>query len=410
MELIQPHLGYYVYNDKAYYTRNEILDEMILNQDYEGKIHFNFNDDVYRSINWRVGVPIGILRLYQLRAQQLRDKYKYLILMFSGGSDSSMILRTFLNHNIFIDEIRVHHYDTLINKADKKEIENNDATKTLLEYRFAALPIIKEVIKKSPKTKIVAVDDSDFLIDQVVNKKFEYYGINSDIQKSSQCLVYHYPRFQKFSMTKLMDRVVSDKDKVCVIQGIEKPGIYITENDHLCFKFSDIAMHGSLPFRKGKIDPNLYIAENFFWSRDMPLIPIAQAQLLKRAMESDYRYYKTFKEGSQKIRTHEENNRHGHSHFMHLERIMIKIIYPDHNFNVWQPPKSRFDSPELSLLKLTNIQHENDFITKEMNNYYLNKYEKIANKHYFRGHIYTEPYVLGKIKVPDPSMSSELWT
>jgi len=43
--------------------------------------------------------------LYALRARQLREKYDYLVLYFSGGADSTNILKTFIDNNIFLDEI-----------------------------------------------------------------------------------------------------------------------------------------------------------------------------------------------------------------------------------------------------------------------------------------------------------------
>ena len=39
------------------------------------------------------------------RALQLKDELGEIILAFSGGSDSTLILNTFLKHNIPIDEV-----------------------------------------------------------------------------------------------------------------------------------------------------------------------------------------------------------------------------------------------------------------------------------------------------------------
>jgi hypothetical protein len=50
-------------------------------------------------------------QLYAKRAQQLREKYDYLILAFTGGTDSENVFKTFYKNNIKLDEILHYHYD-----------------------------------------------------------------------------------------------------------------------------------------------------------------------------------------------------------------------------------------------------------------------------------------------------------
>ena len=56
------------------------------------------------------GVPLS--EYYRRRAQQIRDKYDYVVLLYSGGPDSNNILHAFVHNGIKIDEIvNINSYD-----------------------------------------------------------------------------------------------------------------------------------------------------------------------------------------------------------------------------------------------------------------------------------------------------------
>ena len=91
---------------------------MLLNKDYFGEVSFYYNDHVFDKFDWGIPVDISLDRLYTFRAQQLRDKYKKLILSFSGGTDSIQVLNTFLKNRIHLDEIVVAHHTELLKNVD----------------------------------------------------------------------------------------------------------------------------------------------------------------------------------------------------------------------------------------------------------------------------------------------------
>ena len=95
-------LGYYLVGWKKFYNKTLALMESN-KTGYEVK--WVFNDDVYGKIDWTIPIEEPLLEIYKRRAQQLREKYDYLMLYFSGGADSAVILRTFVENNIFLDEI-----------------------------------------------------------------------------------------------------------------------------------------------------------------------------------------------------------------------------------------------------------------------------------------------------------------
>ena len=109
--------GYYLYDGNIHTDRHTIADEIVSDKikynEYmkEDKVSFYFHDDYFSQFDWTKEPQQSLKELYKQRAIQLRDKYDYLILSYSGGSDSHQALETFLNNNIFIDEIFISTWE-----------------------------------------------------------------------------------------------------------------------------------------------------------------------------------------------------------------------------------------------------------------------------------------------------------
>lgn len=67
----------------------------------------------YDKVDWTKEPLESLATLSAQRAFQLRSKYNYIILYFSGGSDSTSVLNTFLRNNIPIDEIVINSFSDL---------------------------------------------------------------------------------------------------------------------------------------------------------------------------------------------------------------------------------------------------------------------------------------------------------
>ena len=70
-------------------------------------VTWHFHDQAFSKFNWLVEPPGSLEYYYSQRCQQIRDKYDYLILYYSGGADSHNILTSFWKNKIHIDEIFV---------------------------------------------------------------------------------------------------------------------------------------------------------------------------------------------------------------------------------------------------------------------------------------------------------------
>ena len=98
----QDKLGVYRVGDLAFYSKIEAI-EMHAKTGIHP--HWDFNEAVFSSYNFTVEPTDSLQELYRQRAQQLRDHYDYIILMYSGGADSTNVLNSFIKNDILIDEV-----------------------------------------------------------------------------------------------------------------------------------------------------------------------------------------------------------------------------------------------------------------------------------------------------------------
>jgi hypothetical protein len=162
--------GYYAYNDKCFFNREQVYEEIEINGDYDARLLFVYNTEIFDKINWHQSIDIDILDLYKARAIQLRQSYSELILMFSGGSDSMQILNTFVKNNIKLDEIRIYSYDKMIQAYGENRILSNPDLRILLEYKKAALKTIEQIRSHIPDTVINHIDITNDMIEDMSSK------------------------------------------------------------------------------------------------------------------------------------------------------------------------------------------------------------------------------------------------
>ena len=71
-----------------------------------------FHDDAFSKYPWHIEPEASLDQLYDARARQLREKYDYVVLSYSGGSDTHNILESFIRQGLHIDEIVTNHMTT----------------------------------------------------------------------------------------------------------------------------------------------------------------------------------------------------------------------------------------------------------------------------------------------------------
>ena len=94
--------GFYQVSNYKTYSKLEAIDYKNV---YGGNIHWNFNDELFSSVDWTNEPQSSLWDLYKQRVKQIREKYDYCVLWYSGGSDSHNILHAWLDSGYKLDEI-----------------------------------------------------------------------------------------------------------------------------------------------------------------------------------------------------------------------------------------------------------------------------------------------------------------
>lgn len=224
---------------------------------------WDFCFDIFSQFNWQKPLAGSLSEIYKQRALQLREKYNYLLVTFSGGADSSNVIDSFILNNIHIDEIIIHWPKTL---TDGKYVVSNDRSKfnILSEWQLAAKPKLDYIAKYYPKIKITFSDLDDLS---------EEYNENL-FQVASNTLDFPNIKRQK-AMHKRSCELLDLGFNVATIYGIDKPCLYRIDRS-LYAVFLDQRTHVVSDVYKD-LTRNI---EYFYWTPDLPDVVIKQAQVL----------------------------------------------------------------------------------------------------------------------------------
>lgn len=119
------------------------------NQLPHATIYFHWYDEVFSQVDTSIEPIESYPELLRQRAQELRDRYSYIRLWFSGGSDSVTALNAFINNNIHLDEIIINVWLDY-EHADPLRSANKEIT-------LAADPYLKSIEDKLINTKITKI-------------------------------------------------------------------------------------------------------------------------------------------------------------------------------------------------------------------------------------------------------------
>jgi hypothetical protein len=242
------------------------------------KVQYYWNDQLLDQFDWTQEPEpnVGLNEFYHRRAQQLRDKYDYLVLLFSGGPDSSNMLEAFVNNGIHIDEI--------VNINSIERTGKIEGTMFNQDYVWHVKPTLDSLIKLGKFTgKVTVLDEVD-----LINQHRERY-LKSDV--ITQVLAGHpspglvhskgiWPRY----VPHLWSMIVSGHN-VGIVMGADKTMLFTKDGKHYTC-FNDLMCQDQLAYSSTDADfKDLDITEFFYHSPDCVPLMIKQAQLLKKFID-----------------------------------------------------------------------------------------------------------------------------
>jgi hypothetical protein len=256
-------LGCYRVGDSVVYSKIQAIE---LHQQTGIHPQWDFNDAVFSSYNWKKEPSNSLNDLYRIRASQLREKYDYIVLMYSGGADSANVLSSFINNNIKLDEVA--SYINYSATGNKNNWLNEEITKV-------AIPNIEHIKETHPWLIHRLIDLTDLTLDYFknLNSKFDWiYETNMMLTPNNVC------RESLPLKIKEWKDIIDSGKKLCILWGKDKPRI-IHNNNKFIFRFIDIIDDAATV--KSIAGQQPYVDELFYWTPDLPEIVIKQAHVIK---------------------------------------------------------------------------------------------------------------------------------
>ena len=288
-----------------------------------------YYDEIFEEANKKYTHRIGLLELYKQRAQQLRDSYDYLVLNYSGGSDSHNVLQVFLKNNIKIDAIYVQWPESLV---DKGLYIPNSQDKSNSNFHSEWDLVIKkdlEWISKNFPDTIIEIGDWTKTV------KENFY--TDDLFSANVSNLPSIARAQKQNTFSHHETMWANQGKrVASIFGVDKTPV-VKFKDKWYFFFMDTCMMA----QPNPENPNG--VEYFYHTPAFPEIAIEQATLLKNWFKQHPEKEYLVQAPSERFAKNPELAKRTYREFYkELEEIaeIIKLVcYPFWDFNRFQAEK-----------------------------------------------------------------------
>lgn len=253
--------GYYEVGQKKFYSKVEAIAEMTRTGIH---LEYRFHDDALRRHDWTTEPIESLEELYRQRCQQLRDRYEYLVVTYSGGSDSHNMLDMFIKNEIWPDEIMIYHNWSV----------NSDELMTNGEVKHVAYPYAKKIVEKYPWIKLRMID--------IAKPTYELFSSSPD-----RDMIVHtnWATFSPGScavhMTHQLDNdyldMIGRGVNLGFVFGFDKPRVWQVDGKY-CHRFMDISNGVAV------IGSNMP-TEMFYFHPDAAKMLIKQCHVIKRYME-----------------------------------------------------------------------------------------------------------------------------
>jgi len=314
--------GYYKVGEKIFADK---LEAILYANTTLADITWNFHDEVYQKVNWLEEPETSLDDFYRMRAQQIRDQYDYVVVMCSGGGDSTNVLWSFLNNGIMIDEVIAGA--PLSGLRDWNNTKETSAVGTISETKLAQLPLMDEIAQKHPSVRLTL---HDYFQNMVNYKTDEWLYRSGDwIHPTSVA------RYDLENLTHLKLLAEQGK-KIGIVYGIDKPILLIGKDDNIYSMLGDLPINVPRPPFKQEY-PNVDIVL-FYYTPDLPLMQVKQAHVtakwLHQPEQAKGLHFTASRHNVKKIKVTTDKVRNSV-----YERYIIPCIYPSTYRPIFQAAK-----------------------------------------------------------------------
>lgn len=283
---IEEKVGYYKCNGINFQAK---IDALLYASKENKPVEWMFFQDEFSKYPWTIEPLDSLDSLYDKRSKDIREKYDYVILSYSGGSDSNNILESFIRQNLHIDEIITSHITDATKRIQVLDPKVKSGWNYSAEYQLQILPRLDYIKNTIPNTKITILDTSDMALNLI--KQFD--DVDWVLGKNDQLSVGQLFRYNYFNFSDVKKQL--DKNlKVAIIVGIDKPKIRISRDNKVYTRFVDIIMNApGASINSYNTEYSNVSIEPFYWSAEALPILCKQAHVIKKwlIMNPDKQFY-----------------------------------------------------------------------------------------------------------------------
>jgi len=261
-------IGFYQVGDKRFRSKVAAILHANTTKSDVGWVFYN---DVYDALDWATEPTTSLSEFYKIRAHQIREEYDYVVVMYSGGADSSNVVNSFLDNKIRLDEVIAGAPLSGLSNFKFDETDNS-ATNAISETKYAQLPGLEKIRLKDPTVRITIHDYFEDMLDI----KDESWLYNSNLsQWCNPSAVRH--RLEKFDHLKTL---IDQGKKIAIVYGIDKPILVKSETGNLYCSIPDgsinfLSSHFNEPYEN--VDTVL-----FYFTPQLPQLLVKQSHEILR--------------------------------------------------------------------------------------------------------------------------------
>ncbi len=224
-------------------------------------VGFHYHDESFSLFDWSKEPEASWETILKSRAEQLRQKYGYIRLFYSGGVDSQTMLETFIKNKIFLDEILVFRGSVWTDDLESDPAE--------VEVTQVALPYLKSIKNLIPRTKITVLKTSVDRLTNEVSEKYFYEESTFALRawREKHLYAFHPELYKPFEKGLYH----------CDLRGGDKPRVLKMDN-----KYFMAMWDGSRIWEVGD-----RFLENFYLSPEFPEIHSKQCHMIKNFIKMD---------------------------------------------------------------------------------------------------------------------------
>lgn len=276
--MIDRNLSYYLCNGVEFDSK---VNACIYAQTVNKPLEWIFHNDAYRRYLWDIEPEETLDELYNQRCRQLREEYDYLILSYSGGSDTHNILESFIRQGLHIDEIVVNHISSATKNHTVLDPKVQVSWNFAAEHELQVVPMLNYIKNKLPKTKITVLDVSDTVLNSMQGfDDVEWVLDRNDYLSIGQLFRYNYFHFKE------MKNKFDQGQKIAIIVGVDKPKCWISSDNKFYVSFNDSTANIVSIFTFKNEFTNIKNVP-FYWAHDTAKLVCKQAHAIKHWLEAN---------------------------------------------------------------------------------------------------------------------------